>query len=84
MQINEILCHRNLAFDQAVLNQTNGIPVFYVDLLKCWSGLKNSLSENVNMILFESVQFNRHILIDNRSVFNSSISTFGINTVCDL
>ena len=25
---NETLCHRNLAFDQTVLNQINGIPVF--------------------------------------------------------
>ena len=54
---NEILCHRNLAFDQTVLNQINGIPVFYVDLLKCWSGhgLTNSFSEEVNIILTESV-----------------------------
>ena len=81
---NEIICHRNLAFDQTVLNQINGIPVFYVDLLECWSELTNSLPEDVNMILTESVRFNRHILIDNRSVFNSSLSTLGINTVCDL
>ena len=81
---NEILCHRNLAFDQTVLNQVNGIPVFYVDLLKCLSGLTNSLSKDVNMILTESVWFNRHILIDNRSVFNSSFITLGINTVRDL
>ena len=58
---NETLCHRNLAFDETVLNQINGIPVFYVDLLKCWSELTNSLSEDVNMILTESVWFNRHI-----------------------
>ena len=36
------------------------------------------------MILTESVWFNRHILIDNRSVFNGSFSTLGINTVRDL
>ena len=36
------------------------------------------------MILTESVWFNRHILIDNRSVFNSSFSTLGINAVHDL
>ena len=58
---NETLCHRNLAFDETVLNQINGIPVFYVDLLKCWSELTNSLSEDVNMILTESVWFNRNI-----------------------
>ena len=50
-----MLCHRNLAFDQTVLNQINGIPVFHVDLLKCWSRLTNSPSEDVNMILSESV-----------------------------
>ena len=81
---NEILCQRNLASDQTILNQINGIFVFYVDLLKCWSGLTNSLSEDVNMILTETVWFNRHILIDNRSVFDSSFSTLGNNTVRDL
>ena len=81
---NEIICHRNLPFDQTVLNKINGIPVFYVDLLKRWSGLTNSLSEDVNMILTESVWLNRSILIDNRSVFNSSFSTLSINTVRDL
>ena len=40
---NGVLFHRNLALDQTVLNQTNGIPVFDVDLFKCWSGLTNSL-----------------------------------------
>ena len=81
---NEMLCHRNLAFDKTVLNQINGIPVFYVDLLKFWSRPTNSPSEDVNMILSESVWFNRHILIANRSVFNSSFSALGINTVRDL
>ena len=78
---NEILCQGNLAFDQTVLNQINGIPVFYVDLFKCWSGLTNSLSEEVNMILTESVWFNRLILIDNRSVFNSSFSPLFVTSI---
>ena len=73
-----------MTFDQTVLNQINGIPVFYVDLLKCWSGFTNYLSEDVNMTLSESIWFNRHSLVDNRSVFNSSFSTFDINTFSDL
>ena len=36
---NEILCLRKVAFDQTVLNQINGIPVFHVDIVKFWSGL---------------------------------------------
>ena len=46
--------------------------------------LSLSLSEDVNMIVSKPVWFNRHILIANRSVFHSSFSALGINTVCDL
>ena len=81
---HNLIFHRNFSFDQTSLSKLQGIPVFYVDLLRYWSEFSKFESDCYQILLSESLWFNHVIKIGERSIFLKNFSEIGINTVGDV
>ena len=64
-----LISHRNFSLDQTALSKIQGIPVFYVDLLRYWSEFVKFESDDYQILLSESLWFNHLIKIGERPIF---------------
>ena len=78
------LFHRNFKSNHSHLLILEQLPIFYHDLIKYWQKISYFDPHSIDLILSESLRYNRFMSIGRNTIFLKDFSTIGINKVGDL
>ena len=78
------LFHRNFKSNHSQLLILKQLPLFYHDLIKYWQDISYFDSHSIDVILSESLWYDRFMSIDGSTIFLKDFSTIAINKVGDL
>ena len=73
--------HSNLYIDQKKIRQ---FPKYYQDILSKWSSNLSIPPKTSSTIASQIIWYNKHILVDKRSFYNTALADKGINHVGQL
>ena len=76
--------HRNFISNQSLTLKVKQLPVFYEELVKYWEEISCFQPNCPDLILSESIWFNRFVSVEKKTIMFKDFSKIGINKIGDL
>ena len=79
----DLIFHRNFTSNQSLTLKVKQLPVFCEELVKCWEGISFQ-PNSPDLILSESIWFNRFVSVEKKAIIFKDFFMIGINKIGDL